>query len=170
MSSKTNSGIQTASDGSAFVPASRRADGSVRKEIKVRPGFKPSEDIATSTPAAWKDRKAGGVPGADVAPKATEPEPMSKNAKRREAARKKAASSPSEEDQLAASMQDSGISEINKLKADWRDLSKLAVNDVANDREAEKLKKIRNTLKKLKAVRELKEKKSAGEKLSPWRN
>ncbi|ORY83729.1 hypothetical protein BCR37DRAFT_277385 [Protomyces lactucae-debilis] len=39
-----NSGITTDGDGSNVVPSSRRADGSARREIKIRPGYVPEED------------------------------------------------------------------------------------------------------------------------------
>ena len=35
--SKSASGIVKKSDGSEIIPATRRADGSLRKEVKVRP-------------------------------------------------------------------------------------------------------------------------------------
>ena len=167
MSSKNNSGIQTTSEGTSFIPASKRADGSVRKEIKVRPGFKPSEDIATyksPSAAAWKNRGSGEVPGAEPAMTPTDSEAKSKNAKRREAARKKVTT---QDEDLAISLDDMKLSEVEKVKANWRDPNKSATNDALVEEEAEKQKKIRNALKKLKAVRELKEKKLAGEKLSP---
>jgi hypothetical protein len=93
-----------------------------------------------------------------------------KNAKRREAARKKAAADngagDAAEDELTSVMQQANISEVDKLKENWRDPTKLQGNETASQ-EAELQKKIRNSLKKLKAVRELKEKRAAGEKLSP---
>ncbi|RUS15446.1 hypothetical protein BC937DRAFT_92427 [Endogone sp. FLAS-F59071] len=33
-------------DSQAIVPASRRPDGTFRKEIKIRPGYTPPEDVA----------------------------------------------------------------------------------------------------------------------------
>ncbi|KAJ3113035.1 hypothetical protein HDU96_003845 [Phlyctochytrium bullatum] len=45
MSSKTSAGIVEASDGTRIIPQSRRADGTVRKERKVRPGYVPAEDV-----------------------------------------------------------------------------------------------------------------------------
>ncbi|CZR53643.1 uncharacterized protein PAC_03523 [Phialocephala subalpina] len=43
--STTRSGIATGENGKRFVPRSVRADKSVRKEIPVRPGFIPTEDV-----------------------------------------------------------------------------------------------------------------------------
>ncbi|KAK9467225.1 hypothetical protein V1512DRAFT_262244 [Lipomyces arxii] len=42
----TNAGIVTTDSGERVIPSTPRKDGSVRKEIKVRPGFTPAEDIA----------------------------------------------------------------------------------------------------------------------------
>jgi hypothetical protein len=39
-----NSGITTSLEGEHIVPASKRADGTARKEIKIRPGYVPEED------------------------------------------------------------------------------------------------------------------------------
>jgi uncharacterized protein with WD repeat len=66
-------------------------------------------------------------------------------------------------------MQNTAISERETQREDSQDLSAAAVNDPAapSQAEVEQQKKIRNQLKKLKAVRELREKRAAGEKLSP---
>src|SRR5271163_1937979 len=88
----TKSGIKTTSDGTSIIPSSKRADGSTRKEIRVRPGYKPPEDVETyknRSAESWKNRGSGGVPGAEPA-SAGVVEVKSKNAKRREAARRKA--------------------------------------------------------------------------------
>lgn len=172
----SKSGIQTTAEGASFIPASRRADGSTRKEIKVRPGYRPPEDIETyknRSAEAWKNRgKGGDIPGAEPIATANEDAPAkSKNAKRREAARRKAATEGSVEDDentLAAGMKKTGIVESVKSNENGQDLSKLAADDqTLADADAEQQKKIRNQLKKLRAVRELRDKKAAGEKLSP---
>jgi len=76
------------------VPPTKRADGSVRKELKIRPGFTPQEDVAlfrTARQAAVDARKPGApgrvVPGwappADdekPAPKPKQPKPPKTNA------------------------------------------------------------------------------------------
>ncbi|TNY24076.1 hypothetical protein DMC30DRAFT_214987 [Rhodotorula diobovata] len=68
--STTASGIAQSSSGERVVPASRRPDGSVRKERKVRAGFTPVEDIARYRPPAARDSaptpggtRGRGVPG-----------------------------------------------------------------------------------------------------------
>jgi partner of Y14 and mago len=167
----TKSGIKTTSDGTSIIPSSKRADGSTRKEIRVRPGYKPPEDVETyknRSAESWKNRGAAGVPGADPVASG-DTEHKSKNAKRREAARRKAQENGAEaaEIQLTAAMEGQSLNDEEKTKKDWCAPGKLAENpQTAIDEEAEKQKKIRNLLKKLKAVRELKEKKANGEKLS----
>lgn len=171
----SRSGIQTTAEGASFIPSSRRADGSTRKEIKVRPGYRPPEDIETyknRSAEAWKNRGKGGIPGAETLAAANEDAPAkSKNAKRREAARRKAATEGSVEDDenaLTAGMQKTGIFESGKSNETGQDPSKLGADDqIRADADAEQQKKIRNQLKKLRAIRELRDKRAAGEKLSP---
>ena len=69
-SNVSKAGITTdESTGERYIPSSVRADGSKRKEIRVRPGYKPPEDVElykNRAAAAWKNRAArGGVPGAE---------------------------------------------------------------------------------------------------------
>lgn len=171
MDSSTKSGIRTNHDGSSYIPASKRADGSTRKEIRVRPGYQPPEDVETyknRSAEAFKNRGKGGVPGVDVESKPSAVEAKSKNAKRREAA-KRNATTANDHDDLTTAMKDAALDD--KVKG-WNNFAASASDgprDVPaeDDAAAERQKKVRNALKKLKAVRELKEKKSQGEKLSP---
>jgi partner of Y14 and mago len=176
MSSASKSGIQTSSDGTSFIPASKRADGTTRKELKVRPGYRPPEDVETyknRSADAWKNRGKGGVPGADSDPKPLANEVKSKNAKRREAARRAAANEPMTELDVNKSLQNTSLDaeeQVEKTKENWRNPDKLLTSEAPSadaGGEAEKQKKIRNALKKLKAVRDLKAKGAMGEKLSP---
>lgn len=170
MSQSSKAGIKTAADGASYIPSSKRADGSTRKEIKIRPGYQPPEDIETyknRSAEAWKNKGQGGVPGADPVTSVKEEIPAkSKNAKRREAARNKAAAEGVAEDNLTAALQETNIFETEKRKENWRDPTQLAVNDSVGQAEVERQKKIRNQVKKLKAIRELREKRAAGEKLT----
>ena len=170
MSKVSKAGIETTADGASYIPSSKRADGSTRKEIRVRPGYRPPEDIETYKnrgAEAWKNRGQGGVPGADPTTPPKEDGPAkTKNARRREAARKKAAAEGSTAADLTSAMQAINITDEEQRKENWRDPSMLAGNGPAVDDEIEKQKKVRNQLKKLKAVRELREKRAAGEKLS----
>ena len=88
----SKSGIITTETGERHIPSSTRADGSKRKEIKIRPGYKPPEDVEVyknRTAEAWKTRGSGGVPGAapahDEQDEITARSANNKNAKRREA-------------------------------------------------------------------------------------
>lgn len=167
MSKPASSGIQTAADGQAYIPSSRRADGSTRKEIKVRPGYRPPEDVETyksRSAEAWRTRETL-VPGADSASlDEISTEAKSKNAKRREAARKK---KEQEALQIPGSLEDSiGALDVQERTVMAQEDMQTPVTVVQSEQDLERQKKIRNHLKKLRAVRELKAKKSSGEKLS----
>ncbi|KAG9542380.1 hypothetical protein KCU97_g22058, partial [Aureobasidium melanogenum] len=99
----SRAGIATSATGERHIPSSIRPDGSVRKEIRVRPGYRPPEDVElykNRTAEAYKNRGKGGVPGADSV--SATPDPPSaaanKNAKRREARKKAAASATTKND------------------------------------------------------------------------
>src|SRR3954447_24727944 len=93
----SKAGITTdAKTGERYIPASVRADGSKRKEIRVKPGYRPPEDVElykTGAAAAWKNRGKGGVPGAESLSTGADKTntantaASNKNAKRREAKR-----------------------------------------------------------------------------------
>lgn len=92
----SNAGIVTSSDsGERHIPESVRADGTTRKAIKIRPGYRPPEDVEVyknRTAEAFRERgKRIGIPGAaglqdDKAEQAAAA--TNKNAKRREARKK----------------------------------------------------------------------------------
>ncbi|KAI7879562.1 hypothetical protein K492DRAFT_208146 [Lichtheimia hyalospora FSU 10163] len=64
-----------------WIPGSRRADGSYRKERKVRPGFTPLEDLQRyASPAARRQQQATTPPPAPEKKKPThgdQPKPTS---------------------------------------------------------------------------------------------
>ncbi|GAA6040419.1 hypothetical protein JCM8097_004537 [Rhodosporidiobolus ruineniae] len=65
---RTAAGISKDANGERVVAASRRPDGSIRKEIKIRPGFTPVEDVLryrTRGAIEAEQRRAvkGAVPG-----------------------------------------------------------------------------------------------------------
>ncbi|KAI8877345.1 hypothetical protein K501DRAFT_288454 [Backusella circina FSU 941] len=63
MSKPTNAGIVQIGE-ERWIPGSQRADGSYRKERKVRPGFVPLEDVQRYTNATLSSNKSGVKPGA----------------------------------------------------------------------------------------------------------
>lgn len=186
MSNATKSGIITnTKTGERYIPSSVRADGSKRKEIKVRPGYKPPEDVElykNRAAAAWKSRANGGVPGAEPLSggeqKHNPPKPTStKNAE--------ALSGGEEKDNLtkATSTKNAKPREAKRAKDNdpkegvksdnWRTPPAKKEEPVQKptqepvDIEAEKEKKARNLKKKLRQARDLSEKKDQGEGLLP---
>lgn len=152
-SQPSNAGIITDErSGERKIPESLRADGTTRKAIKIRPGYRPPEDVEVyknRTAENFRTRGSGPVPGSEGL-KDDKPESSSaasnKNAKRREA-RKKA--------KVVGEGEDAG----NKPPS--------AAADEELDPEAEKEKKARNLKKKLKQAKELRDKKDTGQSLLP---
>ena len=189
-SATPSSGIQTTTSGDRHIPQSVRADGSLRKEIKIRPGYRPPEDVEVyknRTAEAWKTRGSAGVPGADGSKNsATVGEgTRGKNAKRREA-RKKARATDIDVNSDGENAEGKGtsnngvglalkdVAEDAQLAArptrglnsgDQSDITK--AHEQLLDAEAEKEKQARNLKKKLRQAKELKEKKDCGESLLP---
>ncbi|KAF1967519.1 hypothetical protein BU23DRAFT_289277 [Bimuria novae-zelandiae CBS 107.79] len=155
----SRSGITTSETGERHVPSSTRADGSVRKEIKVRPGYRPPEDVEiykNRTAEGFRQRGKAGIPGAEGPKEESEPAKGSpaanKNAKRREA-RKKAA---------AAAVDDKSPEEPKAAEPK----EPVAPTPTA-DPAAEKEKEAKKLMKKLRQARELKDKKEKGDVLLP---
>ena len=177
------SGIVSTPTGDRHIPPSTRADGSLRKEIKIRPGYRPPEDVEVyknRTAEAWKTRGSGGVPGAEGLKSGGSGEEKSsagKNAKRREARKRaKAAEGDGREEEEEQVNGDSGvgskIQSIAKSKAAEKDCWRANALPAKEpepelDPEAEKEKLARNLKKKLRQARELREKKDKGENLLP---
>lgn len=183
--SVASSGITVdASTGERYIPSSVRADGSKRREIRVRPGYRPPEDVElyrNRAAEAWKNRGKAGVPGAEGLSKQPEQTEQTKtasaasnkNAKRREAKKKSKAAD------------ESGTTEGRDVVAidNWRafaagaeknddqkpkEVTATAVPaELAVDQDAENEKKARNLKKKLRQARDLRDKKSQGESLLP---
>jgi partner of Y14 and mago protein len=156
----SKAGIATSSTGERHIPASTRADGSVRKEIRVRPGYRPPEDVEVyknRTSEAWRTRGAGGVPGAEpvVSGDATsKSHAAAKNAKRREAKKKAAVAA-------AEGKEEPTVKETTYSEA------KEPVSGALVDPEAEKEKDAKKLLKKLRQARDLKDKREKGDQLLP---
>lgn len=171
----SNSGIVTDESGERHIPESVRADGSVRKAIKIRPGYRPAEDVQVyknRTAETFRNRYKGGVIGAEAANDdeihnnnsnnptsnsangaagSSSSAAANKNAKRREA-RKKA---------KAAETDPAGDGGESKEKEEGADEGAPVDSDV------ERKKKARNLTKKLKQAKELKSKKDDGQSLLP---
>lgn len=155
-SEPSKAGIVTdESSGERHIPESVRPDGSTRKAIKIRPGYRPPEDVEVyknRTAEGFRSRGKGGIPGAeglkdDAAKKPETSAASSKNAKRREA-RKKA--------KAAGDEPETATENAAEVKA-----------EVKVDPEVEREKKARSLKKKLKQAKELKNKKDTGEALLP---
>ena len=168
-SEASNAGIVTdANSGQRHIPESLRSDGSTRKAINIRPGYRPPEDVEVyknRTAKAFHDRgQRIGIPGAA----ATESEKLdqpsataNKNAKRREARKK--AKSTSEEDGTAKG-------DTAKDEPDHNEISKTQAVTPVNSTDVDQVegeKKARTIKKKLKQAKELKNKKDDGETLLP---
>ena len=188
-SQATGSGIHTLPTGDRHIPASTRADGSLRKEIKIRPGYRPPEDVEVyknRTAEAWKTRGSEGVPGAaGLGDRRVDEEKSGasgKNAKRREARKRAKAAEGGAGDHAGAEVdvveeQDEGAkSTITTTKAAKNETSNSqadppglvpAAEAKSDDPEAEREKQARALKKKLRQARELKEKKDSGEGLLP---
>ncbi|PYI19946.1 hypothetical protein BO99DRAFT_120277 [Aspergillus violaceofuscus CBS 115571] len=177
----SSSGIATnEATGERFIPSSTRADGSKRREIRVRPGYRPPEDVElykNRAAEAWKNRgkTGGGVPGAEGLKPVEDPDAnkpgtaaSNKNAKRREARKKAKATqdAPGAAKDLtqidnwrtAAAAPNGGA----KKEAEGKPTEEQAL-----DPEAENEKKARNLKKKLRQARDLRDKKNQGEALLP---
>ncbi|KAL2757119.1 hypothetical protein ACRALDRAFT_1069750 [Sodiomyces alcalophilus JCM 7366] len=171
----TNAGIITDKTGERFIPESQRPDGTTRKAIKIRPGFRPTEDVELYRSRAAEARSSrgqrAGIPGAEGLT-ADKPDTSSsaasiKNAKRREA-RKKAKAAAEAEGQAATKDDNDGAAEPTKD-------DKPAATTVAEggqepgptDAEVERARKARGLRKKLRQARELQNKKEDGEALLP---
>lgn len=153
----TKAGIIETQSGERHIPSSVRADGSKRKEIKIRPGYKPPEDVETyknRTADAWKNRGSGGIPGAEGLKDDKDEGSASnnKNAKRREARKRAKATEESAE----------------TIKPRTNEAAKKTEDVVEEvDPEVERQKKARNLKKKLNQAKELKEKKEPPAALLP---
>jgi partner of Y14 and mago protein len=155
----TKSGITTDANGQRLIPSSVRSDGSVRREIRIRPGYRPPEDVEVyknRTAEAWRTRGSGGVPGAEpAAAPADDAQGKSRNAKRR-AAKKKAAAESEGDGVPTAAAAGEGESAAPAPAA--------TAEEAQADEEAREAKKL---AKKLRQARDLKDKKDKGAALLP---
>ncbi|KAM5430283.1 hypothetical protein McanMca71_007310 [Microsporum canis] len=158
------SGITTnALTGERHIPASVRADGSQRREIRIRPGYSPPEDVElykNRAAASWKDRGKAGIPGAELASNESTTAGL-KNTKKKEAKSKAKANSETAPQKTG---KDTPLGKEN-----WRPTAEAKQKEEQTevDPEVEREKKARNLKKKLKQARELRDKKAKGESLLP---
>ncbi|KAI1653601.1 hypothetical protein F4813DRAFT_373865 [Daldinia decipiens] len=165
-SEPSTAGIVTdENSGERHIPESVRADGTTRKAIKIRPGYRPPEDVElykNRTAESFRNRGKGGVIGAEGLKEqkqeaAAASAASNKNAKRREARKKaKQSQDPAEAEAANSNASADANANVNAAKAE----------EVA-DPEAEREKKARNLKKKLKQAKDLKSKKEGGESLLP---
>lgn len=159
VSTPTKSGIVEEPTGERHIPASIRADGSKRKEIKIRPGYAPPEDVELYKNRAadtFRNRGAGPPPGSASVDENDKPgSAASEKNKKRKEARKRAA-------EAAAKSSPALMADSWRKAPEAKDEKKEEV-----DPEVEREKKVRNLKKKLKQAKELKEKKESGGELLP---
>jgi len=137
----TKSGIIATPTGDRHIPASVRPDGTLRKEIRVRPGYRPPEDVEVYKNRTAEHFKARGVPGAEYTD-APKPKPAAKPSKLK--AEKK------EKEEVKADKQEEDVKEV-----------------VPIDLEAEKEKEAKKLTKKYRQAKELAQKKEDGGALLP---
>ena len=186
--SSNQSGITVSDSGERHIPSSKRADGTVRREIKVRPGYKPPEDVEVyknRTAEAWKGRKNGGIPGAELlSSTGTGTSVASKNAKRREA-RKRAAATATKvlETQESDILVCDSIGKAKFVEEDSAEKARKRAIEIGsptslpiangttaaqeNDAEKDDEKNARKLAKKLRQAKELKDRKEKGDALLP---
>lgn len=151
------SGIITSDTGERVVASSKRADGSVRKEIRVRPGYRPPEDVEVyknRTAEAFKNRGKGGIPGATFVD-APKPKPTKQKTRKKD-----------------INGSETSPKELNNAKGTSKEepapASTEAVTEAESlDPEAEKEKEAKKLTKKLRQARDLQQKKEGGSALLP---
>ncbi|KAI5818407.1 hypothetical protein BZA77DRAFT_306922 [Pyronema omphalodes] len=161
----SKAGITTNAEGHRVIPASVRADGSVRREIAVRPGYRPPEDVEiykNRNAEAWKNRGSGGVPGAAPVVKPEAKAGASEKNAKRKAARKRA----KENEEKTDSRKDGEPASIKTAPP------AVAETPVEPTKKAEptpedKEKLAKAIRKKIRQANELKNKKEGGENLLP---
>ncbi|KAJ3056288.1 hypothetical protein HK097_007500 [Rhizophlyctis rosea] len=154
-------------DGDRVIAASRRPDGTIRKERKVRPGFVPQEDVTRYSNEKVEASKVpkGYVPGMvlkSAPPTASDSAPKSKSAKKNAArAAKKAAEKESGEG--------AGLGSQSSAPAPAPAPSKEAPVPTApacfSSTTADAEKKLKNLRKKLRQIEELQDRADKGEEL-----
>jgi len=148
--STTKSGIVTdAASGQRHIPASTRADGSTRQPIKIRPGYRPPEDVevyktqSSNTGALGKS----AIPGSEDAPSEAQLL-MSVPSKSRSAS-------------------DAEVVRANSGQSGECELLSSHTESTCTEGTNSQTKKVRSLQKKLKQARELERRRDEGEILLP---
>lgn len=183
-STTSNAGIVTdETSGQREIPESTRADGTTRKAIKIRPGFRPAEDIELYRARNARTRgQRTTVPGA--ASREEQPR-VERPTRQRPAVENSPVERPTSRQAVTPTSKSSSRS---ARSLDWRRRDnapeeKTSATDTKNpeqelpkeepedkeqvDPEVEKQKKARNLKKKLKQAQELKNKRDDGQGLLP---
>lgn len=183
----TNSGITTDPlTGARHIPPSTRPDGSVRRELRVRPGFVPPEDVAVyrnRTAEAWRTRGSGAgvVPGAEPSGtggggggegKDAGGAAAGKNAKRREARRRAAAAAAAAEKGTDTETGKGADGTADEAGASTTTATTAAPSDpppppAADSQDEDADKEARRLLKKLRQARDLDTRRARGEAMLP---
>lgn len=153
----SQSGITTGETGDRIIASSTRPDGTVRKEIRVRPGYRPPEDVEVyknRTAESWKNRGKGGVPGA----KFVDSPKLSKPSKTK--AQKKESSTS------ATNIQESSEGGNGSTNGETTILENKIFEEPL-DPKAEAEKEARKLSKKLRQARDLQQKREKGDALLP---
>ena len=144
----------------------------MRREIRVKAGYKPPEDVEVyknKTAETWKNRGKGGVPGAEAVGGEEKLPPhkiaANKGAKRREARKKAAAAATRDGGNDDGRTEDADI-KANGVEEHTRENDAESKPELV-DPDAEKAKEARKLSKKLRQARELQEKKANGDNLLP---
>jgi partner of Y14 and mago protein len=157
-------GIVTTAEGETYIPSSVRADGTIRKEIRVRAGYRPPEDVEkykNRTAEAWKSRDSGGVLGAEGLSdddQKTGTASSNKNAKRREARKraKEAAETLSQPSDVKSATEQSSEPSTAATEVDGKVTAVIDKEKIA-----------KGLRKKLRQARELSARRADGETLLP---
>jgi len=170
-------GIVRDSTGMAFIPATRRPDGTMRKARRVKPGFVPAEETKMYESKGAFNKRTAGIPGLSssqpptlngVAMTTSTPSggEMSKvarkNQKKREARKMKREKKELEDiEQQVRDVRESGVEKVVEIT---ERLNEVAVTQKPKG-EVDKAKKIKGLKKKLRQIEELQKKVDGGEVL-----
>ena len=154
----SKAGITSDANGESYIPSSTRADGSVRREIRVRPGYKPPEDVEVYKNRAaesWKSKGKGGVPGAEFVETSKTSKPKKKPAKKSE--------SGNTDVKVNGEF---GVEASDNVQKEAKIVEKKEEPEIESP-EVKKQKEARKLSKKLRQAREIESKKDGGGSLLP---